>query len=317
VIALFAGSRPAQMVWLRLTTEEQTGWYRSAIQAPAEVSLAPGELRGIPVHVTNTGRMGWDSTADPPFYMSYHWLNEDATAVVYYDGDRTPFDQSIAPAESVDLMVTVRAPDHPGHYRLAWDMVQEGQLWFSTEVGAVPTYSNAVIAGDPVNGASANGRGPLVTTALPKRIDRPGRTVLWTAAIRLLLAHPLLGVGPDNYRLLYGDAAGLQHPDTRVHSNNMYLEVLVGSGLLGGIAFAWLIWRLAIATARAVERPVPGAAAQPLLVGVAAAVVAIALHGFVDCFVAFTPTYVTMAVTFGLVLAGAGRADKRIHAHRV
>jgi O-antigen ligase len=151
---------------------------------------------------------------------------------------------------------------------------------------------------------------------LPKHTDRPGRRLLWTAALRLLGAHPLLGVGPDNYRLLYGAAAGLQDADTRVHSNNMYLEVLVGSGVLGALAFAWLIWRLGVATASAARRPALGPW-PPLLYGVGAAVVAIALHGFVDCFVGFTPTYVTIAVTLGLVLAGAQRADARMHAHRV
>jgi hypothetical protein len=56
---------------------------------------------------------------------------------------------------------------------------------------------------------------------------------------------------------------------------------------------------------------------SPPLLGVGAAVVAIALHGFVDCFVGFTPTYVTIGLTIGLMLASAGRADTRIHAHRV
>ena len=91
----------------------------------------------------------------------------------------------------------------------------------------------------------------------------------------------------------------------------MYIEVLVGSGLLGALAFAWLLWRLAVATATAT------AAQSALLVGVVAAVMAIALHGFVDCFTGFTPTYVTIGVTLGLLLAGAGRADSRIDAHRV
>jgi hypothetical protein len=314
VVVQFVASRPAQNLWLRLTTEEQSGWYRSAITAPAEVSLAPGELRGIPVHITNTGRMGWDSNASPPFYLSYHWLDADARRVVSYDGARTAFDHPIAPAASVDLVATVRAPDHPGRYRLAWDVVQEGQLWFSTEVGSVSTYSNAVISGPRASNRPTSG--PLATTALPTHTDRPGRGLLWTAALRLLVTHPLLGVGPDNFRLLYGASAGLQNADTRVHSNNMYIEVLVGSGLLGALAFAWLIWRLAVATARAVRMPVNGGW-SPLLLGVGAAVVAIALHGFVDCFVGFTPTYVSIALTLGLLLAGAGRADARIHANRV
>jgi hypothetical protein len=316
IVVQFVASRPAQNLWLRLTTEEQTGWYRSAITAPTELSLAPGELRGIPIHITNTGRMGWDSTASPPFYLSYHWLSADATQVVSYDGARTAFEHPIAPGESVDMKGAVRAPNHPGQYLLAWDVVQEGQLWFSTEVGSVSTYSNAVVAGDLAT-ANKKFNGPLVMTALPKHTDRPGRGVLWMAALRLLVSHPLLGVGPDNYRLMYGPAAGLKDADTRVHSNNMYIEVLVGSGLLGALAFAWLLWRLGVAAVSAVRMPTLGRWSPPIL-GVAAAVVAIALHGFVDCFVGFTPTYVTIALTLGLLVAGAARADSgNTHAHRV
>ncbi len=321
IIVQFVASRPAQNLWLRLTTEEQSGWYRSVITAPAELSLAPGERRGVPVHIANTGRMGWDSTADPPFYLSYHWLALDGKRVVSYEGARTPFDHPIAPGESADLLANVRAPDHPGQYRLAWDVVQEGQLWFSTEVGSETTYSTAVIEGEPAD-ARHQTHGPLVTTALPKHTDRPGRGVLWKAALRLFASHPIFGVGPDNYRLLYGSAAGLQDADPRVHSNNMYIEVLVGSGILGALAFAWLLWRLGMATATAVRLPVAGLPTQergaPLMFGVAAAVVAIALHGMVDCFVGFTPTYVTIALTLGLLVAGERCAESsNTYAHRV
>jgi O-antigen ligase len=106
-----------------------------------------------------------------------------------------------------------------------------------------------------------------------------------------------------------------------VHSNNMYIEVLVGAGLLGALPFVWLLWRLAMATARAVRVP-PIDRWSPPVLGVGAAVVAIALHGAVDCFVGFTPTYVTIALTLGLVVAGAAHsdaasADTGHHAHRV
>jgi hypothetical protein len=61
---------------------------------------------------------------------------------------------------------------------------------------------------------------------------------------------------------------------------------------------------------------------SPAVLGVGAAVIAIALHGAVDCFTGFTPTYMTIALTLGLVVAGAGRAeaanaDTGSHAHRV
>ena len=61
----------------------------------------------------------------------------------------------------------------------------------------------------------------------------------------MFAAHPLAGVGPDNFRLSYGAYAGLSGADERTHSNNMYLEMLAGGGLLVAAAFAWLLWRSA------------------------------------------------------------------------
>ena len=41
------------------------------------------------------------------------------------------------------------------------------------------------------------------------------------------------GVGPDNDRLQYGKYLGARRWDTHVYSNNLYLEILTGSGILG------------------------------------------------------------------------------------
>ena len=113
------------------------------------------------------------------------------------------------------------------------------QLWFSTEPNATLQFSRAQVSGAPLPG------GALPLRPLPQRAERPGRLVLWRAALRMLGAHPLTGVGPDNFRLIYGRYTTLQDADPRVHSNNMYLEVLAGSGLLGGVVFGWLCWRAA------------------------------------------------------------------------
>src|SRR5262249_43932414 len=124
---------------------------------------------------------------------------------------------------------------------------------------------------------------------------------------------PLLGMGPDNYRLLYGQYAGLVPADPRVHSNNMYLEILVGGGLAAGLAFAWLIWR----GAQRLRDPLPRAAAPHeamAAAGIVAACAATALHGMLDSFLSFTPTYVLIAVT--LALASTSGGSQTEHANR-
>lgn len=123
----------------------------------------------------------------------------------------------------------------------------------------------------------------------------------------MVLAHPLLGVGPDNFRLSYGEYAGLKAADPRLHSNNMYLEVLAGSGLLGGAAFLWLLWRAAAVF-------VGSAVLEP---GIAAAGLAIAIHGVVDSFLGFAPIYLLFALTLGLAVASTNISQGERDAHRV
>ncbi len=309
VAALFFASRSTQSVWLRLTSEGQEAWYRFAIDAPPDVDLPSGGISKIPVRVTNTGRLTWDSRADPPIYLSYHVLLDDADRVVSFDGARTSFPTPVEPGASISMQADVRAPRAPGRYRLAWDVVQEGRLWFSTEPDAdLTTFSRANVSGS----FAAGGR--PATTPLPRRAVRPGRLLLWKAAARMIAAHPILGVGPDNFRLLYGEYAGLAGADPRMHSNDMYIEVIAGCGLLGGLALAGLLWRAAGCV-------VTGLGAAPdwrlsLALGIAAAGVAIVLHGVVDSFLSFTPTYVLISMTLGFAVASA-HGGTQVDAHHV
>jgi hypothetical protein len=304
IVALLAASRSTQLLWLRLTSEGQEVWYRSSIEAPPAIVFSAGERRDVAVTVMNTGRLTWDSEGDPPFYLSYHWLEPETDRVVVFEGERTAFDLPVAPGATAIVAAIVRPPGEPGAYRLMWDVVQEGRLWFSTEPGATPAVSRATVVGPgSVHGIPQRARRPL-----PRPRARPGRLQLWSAAARMVAAHPLLGVGPDNFRLLYGGFAGLTNPDPRVHSNNMYVEVLVGSGLAGGIAFAWLLW----STAKRLASRVRAAATDPSLagdVGVVLAVATIGVHGTVDSFLAFTPTYVLIGTTLGLAARRAPHAE--------
>lgn len=301
VVGLFGLSRPAGSVWLRLTTEQETGWYRAAIRPPADLHLAPGELRTVPLMLTNTGRVVWDSRAVPPFRISYRWLTDGSDRMLAAEGLRTVFPTPVQPGQIVTVMTRVKAPPQPGRYRLQWDVVQEGILWFSSEPGAIVSRSNAVVSGPAISTRVA-------TVPLPRVTNRPGRLLLWGTAVRMIAAHPLTGVGFDNFRLLYGAYAGLRDADPRVHSNNMYLEVILGGGLLAAVPLLWLLWRagrLVAATALGEAGPAGDA------IGVAAAAAAIALHGLFDSFLSFTPTYVLIAVTLGLLAAGQEPAFRR------
>jgi O-antigen ligase len=303
--AQFAGSRSYELLQLRLTTETTGAWYRVSVDAPPQVTMKTGSIIEVPLIVKNAGRSTWDPAAEQPFLFSYHWLLADTDRVVSWEGLRTPFEAPVAPGQTVRLSARVEAPPSPGQYRLMWDVEQRQRLWFSTEPEAPLLVSHATVTGPPVVGFKEAELRPLPLAAV-----RPGRGLLWGAALRMAAAHPFTGVGPDNFRMVYGEYAGLDQFDRRVHSNNMYLEVLAGGGLLAAAAFAWLCWRAAHLVCRLLAR-----GAGPLCAGVAAAAIAIALHGLFDVFLSFTATYVLIAIALGLVVASAEL--KAPHADRV
>jgi O-antigen ligase len=116
--------------------------------------------------------------------------------------------------------------------------------------------------------------------------------------------------------LLYGSYARLRNADTRTHSNNMYLELIVGAGLMGALACGWLFWRIATVVGAAV-RTATVSTHMTASIGVAAAVVAIGVHGLLDSFLSFTPTYVLIALTLAMAHASADPATVETHADRL
>jgi O-antigen ligase len=124
------------------------------------------------------------------------------------------------------------------------------------------------------------------------------RVFLWQAALGLFRQHPILGVGPDNFRHLYGAELGLEGWDERVQANNMYLEVLVDLGVLGLLAFVWLLVApLGHALRRLRTLPAPRSI---WLLGVCLGLAAFLLHGVLDTFLAFTSTALLFWLFLGI-----------------
>jgi hypothetical protein len=302
-------SRSFEAMGLRLTTEGQDAWYRAGFGVPAQLTIGTGETLAVPITVTNMGRLTWDPSGARSFQLSYHWLLPHEDRVVSWEGNRTAFPTAVRPGESVTLEALVEAPRQPGQYRLMWDVEQVNQLWFSTEPDARLAVTGATVTGPLRESIHLAGLRPL-----PRPSRRPGRLVLWRAAVGMIAAHPLTGVGPDNYRLQYGRYSGIANADPRVHSNNMYLEVLAGCGIVGGLAFAWLYWRALRLIAGAVRASIDLRMAT-FAAAVCAAAAAIALHGLVDSFLSFTATYTLIAITLALAVA-CGDLNGR-HANRI
>ena len=299
LIALVIVSRSPQMLVSRMSNELSQDWYGASYEVPPALTLRPGSFNDVPVTLSNRGWLTWQSAQTPTFALSYHWLSVNTEEVVIYDGLRTPFPQPVDPGEEIQLQARVRAPGYPGTYLLVWDVVQEHRTWLSLE-GVFPGRTIATVEGEAVTPPlPTRGRMPSGTMRMP-------RSVLWTTALDIWRDHPVLGIGPDNYRLTYGPRLGRAAWDTRVHTNNTYLEVLVGMGVVGLAALTWLLLAGARATLALIAAATPDSI--PFVAATTAACLAIAAHGVVDSFLAFTSTYVVFALAAGLHYR---------HAHRV
>jgi hypothetical protein len=85
------------------------------------------------VELENAGSAAWRSRPGTDIHLSYHWLDLRGNVIVWA-GAFILLPERVEPGERFEALVTVRAPLPPGRYRLAFDLVDEGRLWFS-EVG--------------------------------------------------------------------------------------------------------------------------------------------------------------------------------------
>ena len=201
------------------------------IAAPQMLTVEAGSVLPVSVSVTNTGRLRWQAEGPGGVAVSYHWLTEDKRGVVEWDNARLALPADVPPGDSVVLEAGLVAP-MAGRYALAWDVVHAPDEWVGTR-GTMPGWTTVVTTGTGGSAFPPSSRGQ--TPAPP-----PDRSVLWRAALQTVRERPLLGVGPSNFRHLYGTYLGMSTWDDRILANNLYLEILADMGGVGFIAWGWL-----------------------------------------------------------------------------
>jgi hypothetical protein len=318
VLAIFAllaiaNAAVGSLVGLRMKFWHDDAWYRSTITPVAALpaSLPPSERTTFDVDVRNSGARAWPATGPKHVALSYHWFDGATGALVVYDGVRTLLPAEVAPGASVRLHATVKAPMQPGHFRLHLEMVHEGTTWFGAEGDA--GLDAAVIVGDR---AAADAAPPVVGITPPPplqaALDRAPRRMLWRAALLAWREHPLLGLGPDNFRHAYNRYLGLSRPDERLHANNLYLETLAGLGLAGIGALLLLVVSVARAARTAIRHHGAASVAGLIAAGASIGLAAYLVHGFFDYFLEFTPTYGLLWLLAGIVTGLAARDGTRV-----
>jgi hypothetical protein len=106
--------------------------------------LRAGAETTVRVALQNAGTATWRSRRLEGVKLSYHWLDDRGNAIVW-DGPRADLERPIAPGEEVEVAVLLRAPQPPGRYRLAFDLVEELRFWFA-EVGSSPLELDVEVA---------------------------------------------------------------------------------------------------------------------------------------------------------------------------
>ena len=132
-----------------------------------------------------------------------------------------------------------------------------------------------------------------------------GRLDLWGAAVRLIATHPLLGVGPDNFRHYYGAELGLaagtsgSRPTTCTWSSSRTWACSGWWRLHGSSAGHWSRRREADARSYVAARR--GLGSWRFLV-----------HGLLDSFLAFNPTAWLLWLLLGVVASATVRQKPHV-----
>jgi hypothetical protein len=236
----------------------------------------PETIDAAKVTIRNRGVSALRSEGRLRSQIGTRWWRMDTRSFIAAEPVVTPLALDIHRGETLTIDASFHTPTTPGRYVLVLELFSRDFDWYS-RTGIRPVLIEADIRPDASRKTSN-----VDLTHLYNRGIQSGtitantpRSSLWKAALLIFVTHPF-GAGPDNFRLIYGRYLNASRWDTNIYANNLYLEILTGSGFLGLAAFVWMLGR---------RQWVAGAAS------LAAAVFLI--HGLVDVFLMATPIYFT------------------------
>jgi O-antigen ligase len=241
------------------------------------------------------------------FGVGYRWSNLNS-GVRTQLREAARFSADLAVGHEQTLEVTFRTPPEKGEYFLVWFIIRHDPAFQEVE----RSFSPAVVCvihepGQKPPALSREIRRYLHMVQQERRAlnmkSVPTRLHLWRAALQIWRSSPLVGIGPDNFRLAKWKYMGIPKGDETILANNLYLEVLAGSGLLGLASLLWLLGEAGrILTGRL--RQARSTAELTIAWFATAFFLAFLIHGLVDYFLKFTPTFALFWIMLGLLCAG-------------
>ncbi len=303
---LFAGAWPSYLVRHAAESfippaQKRNAHYGWNANAPTK-HLSPGKIYDEDIAVQNSSPDSWRSNV---FGLAYRWysLKDSQNSPLQV---ATEFHTDILPTQRVRVRVSFKTPMEEGEYLLIWFVIDRRDQIHEVKDSYSPGIMCVVSAGmaKPAESFSPKAQRYLGAISEERRALSkaliPQRWELWAAALRMFWSRPLVGLGPDSFRLRKQEFMEVPGGDETILANNLYLELLSESGILGLLSFLWVIWELG---RRIFSRRFRIEASGNLTVGyfgVAYLTVWMA-HGMVDYFFKFTPTFVLFWLILGLL----------------
>jgi hypothetical protein len=270
-------------------------WYRAEFRpSVSSLEIGAGETTVLPLRLRNRGAIDWAAGGDAAVFVGYEWLDMGRAGAL--QGASFPVGQALKRGEEATLAIPVQAPGVPGTYQLRWQLGGVGVTWAGSATDALGEVAVRVTSRQSSRAGTDAGKAPQPLQTQLTRFE------LWRAGWSLWRERPIVGVGPDNFRRLYARSLGPRPLDDRIRANSLYVETLADLGLLGAGAFVGLVVAL-VSLVRRRWRAADDVLSRSRLVGVAAGFAAFLVHGFVDEFLAFTPTLGLFWLLAGLLAA--------------
>ncbi|MDT3700868.1 MAG: O-antigen ligase family protein [Thermincola sp.] len=144
---------------------------------------------------------------------------------------------------------------------------------------------------------------------LPSVRSKAERTWFRAALWNMFQSSPVLGIGPGNFGPLYDSfrPLGSESPPYVPKPHNQYLEILAETGLIGGVAFLWVLGSLGRLLYQCWQAANPED--RRLLLGLAASLAAVGVHAYSFGILVHIQVWLLLAITaaFAVIInPGAG-----------
>ncbi|MHB8143575.1 MAG: O-antigen ligase family protein [Thermoleophilia bacterium] len=283
----------------RMGIREQNNHYGavySVVDFPA--TLKPGQQNSARLQIRNTGSMTWGTRGeDDEVDVCYRWLDYPGGQEEQVPFTTTPLPHSVPTGGTVNIDVNFQAPAKPGQYIVDFDLVHLRNTWFSA--AGVPGLQV------PVQFSATSGQ-RFVSSAPASKFDMASpdqeftsRSELWRAAIMIWRSHPVLGIGPDQFRLNYAPYIGVT-PDGRIRTHDIFFEALANTGVVGLLAMLFLLGSALWVQLRLVREKRLETTSRGLAVALIVALMAYIGHGLLDYFLWETGVSFMFFILLGL-----------------